>query len=92
MFSTPNAQAVRWWVPMRLMATDASEPATFSKRSAGPPDFIVRSVISVISRSESTIAVMRFRSPRSSKNSMNCRISLKCMALGVPRSQSDFSR
>ena len=48
-FSTPSAQAIRCSVPIELMRTGNSVPV-FSKSKAGPYDFEIRSVISVISK------------------------------------------
>ena len=49
--STPNAQAILWCVPNRLVTIGIVKPSTLRKYNAGPPDLTARSVISVISRS-----------------------------------------
>ena len=68
-------------VPNWLMRSGCCEPFGFSKRSAGPPDFTTRSVISVISRSGSASAVMRRSSPSRSRSAIHSRRSRG----GVPR-------
>ena len=71
--STPKAMHMRFSVPNWLMRSGCCEPLGFSKRSAGPPDFTTRSVISVISRSGSTSAEMRCSSPSRSRSAIQSR-------------------
>src|SRR4030095_17034448 len=82
--STPSAAAMRGAVPKALMSTGIEKPSTFSKRrawlpSAGPLD--TRSVISVISRSRETGALMRRSWPVFSRGATNSRRA----AQGPPR-------
>ena len=50
-------------LPNWLISTGRSEPITFRNSSAGPPAFITRSAISVISRWGSTGASTSINSP-----------------------------
>ena len=60
---TPSARHIRRSVPNWLISTGMREPRTLRNSSAGPPAFIVRSAISVISRCGSTSAVISASSP-----------------------------
>jgi len=68
-----KARHIRRSVPNWLISSGSSEPLTFSNSSAGPPDFTVRSVISVISRCGSTSAPTRTSSPSRSSNLIHAR-------------------
>jgi hypothetical protein len=68
-----NAMHIRRSAPNWLISSGCSDPFTFSNRSAGPPTFTVRSVISVISSSGSTSAVTRTSSPCRSSSSIQLR-------------------
>ena len=61
--SSPNARHMRRSVPNWLIRSGRSEPLTFLKRSAAPPDLTTRSTISVISRYGSTSASTSTNSP-----------------------------
>ena len=82
--STPSADATRGMVPKALMRSGMSYPSTFSKSSAGPPDFTMRSVISVISRCALTGVDTRRRSPRASRKAMYSRRSRNLRDMGTP--------
>ena len=82
--STPSADATRGMVPKALASTGISWPSTFSKSSAGPPDFTIRSMISVISRCALTGVDTRRRSPRPSKKAMYSRRSRNLRDTGTP--------
>src|SRR5579862_7503944 len=71
--STPNARHMRRSLPNWLMSSECCEPCGRSNSSAGPPDFTVRSTISVISRSGSTSTVMRASSPSRSSSAIQSR-------------------
>ena len=59
------------------------DPRTFRNRSAGPPAFVTRSVISAISRYGSTSAVTSQSSPFRRRWSIQSRRSSKAMAARV---------
>ena len=80
MSSTPSAHAILRCVPKVLIRMGVLYPSTFSKSRAGPPEDIVRSAISVISRSRLTAVVTRLRSPFSSRKAINSRRSLNLIA------------
>ena len=71
--STPNARHIRRSVPNWLISSGSREPFVRSNSSAGPPDFTVRSTISVISRSGSTSAETRTSSPSPSSRRIHSR-------------------
>ena len=70
---TPSARHIRRSVPNWLISTGIAEPLTLRNSSAGPPAFMVRSAISVISRCGSTSAVISASSPSRRSSSIQSR-------------------
>ena len=78
-----------------LTNNGVSKPVTFSNNKAGPPALITLSVISVISSSWLTGAVIRRSSPLFSRKLMNSLRSLNFIlieALGLAHSHQDFQK
>src|SRR4029079_17332564 len=71
--STPSARHMRRSEPNWLIRSGCDEPFGLSNRSAGPPDFTTRSVISVISRSGSASTEMRRSSPARWRSAIHAR-------------------
>jgi hypothetical protein len=69
----PKAQHTRSRVPSTFTATGMSEPLTFSKSRAGPPESKRRLAISATSKSGSTGTLIRRNCPRSSSWVKNAR-------------------
>ena len=87
----PRASSTLCSVPKRFITRGKSDPSTFSNRRAGPPSFIVRDAISVISRSGETSAFILLRSPVLSRWLMKlCRLGKPFRDMGKDYSSSSL--